>query len=308
MTYIAPRQKIYQHLDRLADIKAGRRPPPVNVEIDLSNRCSLGCKGCHFAHTHTRGPWTKTAEKPDGFVPGGDLMDKDLATSIIEQLSRYSVRSIVWSGGGEPTLHPRFNSIVALSKQGYDMDQGVYTHGGHIDIPRARVLKVNMKWVYVSLDRHTRQSFIDYKGVDYFDQTCAGIRHLVETPRGRATIGVGFLLDSKTWVDAPAMYELGMSLGVDYVQFRPTVYYDHSDPGRLTEDAAWITNAVKVLKGLQDMPGVEVDLTRFEMYQNWTGHPYQTCYWSGLATVITPNGKVWTCCNTREQPAHELGD
>jgi hypothetical protein len=51
--YIDPRGKLFGHMDRLAEIRTGKRPPPVNVEVDVSNRCNLGCRGCHFAHLHS---------------------------------------------------------------------------------------------------------------------------------------------------------------------------------------------------------------------------------------------------------------
>ena len=54
--YIEPKLKLFAHLDRLAALQRGENPPPVNVEMDLSNRCSLGCEYCHFAYTHTKGP------------------------------------------------------------------------------------------------------------------------------------------------------------------------------------------------------------------------------------------------------------
>jgi radical SAM protein with 4Fe4S-binding SPASM domain len=55
-------------------------------------------------------------------------------------------------------------------------------------------------------------------------------------------------------------------------------------------------------------PRVEVDIDRFIAYGNWVRHGYQTCWWSKLQTVITPNGKVWACVNKREFPEAELGD
>lgn len=45
--YIDPPGKLYANLDRVAEIQKGGTPAPVNVEIDLSNRCSLGCSWCH---------------------------------------------------------------------------------------------------------------------------------------------------------------------------------------------------------------------------------------------------------------------
>lgn len=45
--YIAPRSKLFFHVDRLHEIRAtGNTSAPVNVEIDLSNRCQLGCEWC----------------------------------------------------------------------------------------------------------------------------------------------------------------------------------------------------------------------------------------------------------------------
>ena len=76
--FINPAQKLLQHIDRIADIKRGLRPAPVNVEIDLSNRCSLGCEWCHFGFTHTRGPLAGKREKPRDSLAGGDLMDEGL--------------------------------------------------------------------------------------------------------------------------------------------------------------------------------------------------------------------------------------
>ncbi len=64
MTYINPRQKVLWHTDRLHELRTtGTTSAPVNVEIDLSNRCSHGCRWCRFAYTHTRGPLAGT-EKP----------------------------------------------------------------------------------------------------------------------------------------------------------------------------------------------------------------------------------------------------
>ena len=42
--YINPRSKLLQHIDRITALKFGAKQPPVNVEVDLSNRCSLGCE------------------------------------------------------------------------------------------------------------------------------------------------------------------------------------------------------------------------------------------------------------------------
>lgn len=304
-TYIDPALKLFGHLDRLEELRRGRRPAPVNIEIDLSNRCSLGCEWCHFGYTHTRGPLAGKRDKPAGALPGGDLMDTPLAHRILEQAAWLGVKSITWTGGGEPTLHADFDEIVAQAAE-CGLDQGVYTHGGHMPLARAALLKRLFTWVYVSLDAADRDSYRRAKGVDYFERACGGIRHLVQA-EGAATVGVGFLLNRDNWRDGPAMIALARTLGADYCQFRPTVRYAQDAPGTVDEDTGWLDDCLAWLRSL-DAPDVICDVRRFEMYRDWQGHGYSVCQWAELSTVITPGGQVWRCVNKREHAGALLGD
>jgi MoaA/NifB/PqqE/SkfB family radical SAM enzyme len=303
MNYINPQVKLFRHLDRLDALFRGRIQAPVNVEIDLSNRCSLGCEWCHFAYTHTRGRLAGKQDKPEGAIPGGDLMDLMLAFTIVKDLEDCGVRSITWTGGGEPTLHPDFDRVINF----VHIDQGVYTNGTCMDAERAKLLKSKCKWVYVSLDECTQEAYKQHKGVDKFTQVCMNIIELVNAP-GSATIGVGFLINKDNWRDAYKMIELGNKLGVAYIQFRPTIMFNPEHPCMVNEDMGWMDAAVQLLESLHGMDKLIIDLDRFRQYRDWNGHGYPICYWSGMQTVITPNGKVWTCVNKREYPNAELGD
>ncbi len=307
MSYIAPRQKLFWHIDKLQEIRdTGTTSAPVNVEIDPSNRCSHGCSWCHFAYTHTRGPLAGKAEKPAGHIDGGDLMSLEMGTSILAQLAEMGVQSVTWTGGGEATLNPHFGQLVKIARV-YGLQQGLYTHGGHIDIERAELLKERMTFVYVSLDECTPEAFQKSKGVNRFDKVIEGIKLLVAAP-GKATIGVGFLLHVGNVDEVDNMVALGKSLGVDYIQFRPIINYDQSCPGQLVEDTQWVNHAINDLRKHAGDPFVQSDTWRFEMYRDWNGHGYSTCNWSAIQTVITPNGKVWRCVNKREHPDALLGD
>lgn len=305
MTFIAPQAKLFRHLDRLQDLQyAGRTDAPINAEIDLSNRCSLGCSYCHFAYSHTRGPLAGKREKPANAIPGGDLMETSLALDIIRQLAEAGVQSITWTGGGEPTLHPAFNEIIEYARG--LVSQGIYTHGGHIDNERAQLLKETMTFVYVSLDAIDRKSYFESKGVDRFNAACDGIRRLTVFDSG-ATVGVGFLVTETNYRDVGQAALLADALGADYVQYRPVIRYSQDRPGELAEDTGWLTAAMEEIARL-DSPNVEADLARFRMYRDWTGHGYPTCWWVTLQTVITPNGMVWRCVNQREHASALLGD
>lgn len=301
--YINPQRKLYHHLDRLAALKAGQKPPPVNVEIDLSNRCSRGCSFCAFGYTHSRGPLAAAISGTQvmGAEGTGDLMAPDLAIWLVEDLERVGVRSITWTGGGEPTLHPEFNKIIRATR----LDQGIYTNGGHINDRRAALLKQNCRWVYVSLDYADEYSYAAGKGVGVrvFGESCAGVRRLVAA-EGEATVGLGFLIGKDNHHQLWQMMELGWGLGVDYVQFRPIIYYDEV----AAEDRGWLDDFLYRLKRVTRRSDVIVDESRFHMYHAWKGHGYEVCWWSGLQAVITPDGQVWACSNKRGFRGASLGD
>lgn len=296
--YIDPPNKLLKHTDRVADIMNETPVIPINVEIDLTNRCNLGCQGCHMAYLHSRGVHAKRRTHETG-----DIMDTELAISIVRQLAAVGVRSITWTGGGEPTLHPDIAEIIRYTL----IPQGIYTNGVQVTPELASLLKIHMDWVYVSLDRHDRDRYMKYKAADKFNAACTGIRNLVKSPGG-ATIGVGFLLSRANWGDGWDMIHLAEDLGVDYVQFRPEVEYDPAHPDRAIHDNTWLKPCIQWLDGIKDRRGVQVDTSRFEMYRNWGGHPYRTCYWSQLQTVITPDGRVWVCCNRRGYKDSAWGD
>ena len=305
---VDPAQKLLDHVDRLVAIKAGERPAPINVEVDLSNRCSLGCRWCHFAYTHSRGPLAG-AEKPPAYAETGDLMDRKLALDMVRQWAKAGVRSVTWSGGGEPTLHPGL-SVIMNEAAFLGLDQGLYTHGGHLDDIKAAIIKRWLTWVYVSLDASSEEDYHRLKGVPTlrFKEVLEGIERLVQA-RGGATVGIGYLVNRETMAGLERVLRLKRELGADYIQFRPSILYDAGRMARLSEDTAWMDGDFMArLAALAGESDVILDLNRFLMYRNWQGRGYGTCWWSALQTVITPNGMVWGCLNKRGHGPAALGD
>jgi hypothetical protein len=103
------------------------------------------------------------------------------------------------------------------------------------------------------------------------------------------------------------MVHLAASLGATYCQLRPTIQFDAAAPGVPTGDRRYCNAAIEKSFYWPDFP-VELDVKRFHEYGSWEKHGYDVCWWSGLQTVITPDGRVWTCCNKRGDPGHCLGD
>jgi len=305
--FINPAAKTLGHIDRIVDWRRGIKRAPVTVEWDLSNRCTLGCEACHFAHTHTRGPWAvKDRMLPMAFDNGGDLADLNLVKRGLSQMARAGVQAVVWSGGGEPTTHPRWRYAVTAARR-RNLEQGMYTLGGHLTDTDAGFLSDYLTWVVVSLDCADAATYAREKGVpaSRFDDACNGVWKL---SGGKATVGVSFLLHSKNWYRMEDMVELGRSLGANYVTFRPAIHTSAAEPMVATDDRGWITNALPALSRVATYADVECDVDRFVAYRDWAGHGYDACQGPQLSTTITPDGRVWVCPQRRGVVGSALGD
>ncbi len=305
MSYISP-SKVFAHLDRLAAWQRGEKPAPVTVEWDLSNRCYLGCGYCHFAHTHTKGPWaSKFRLLPMAWEGTGDLADAALVRRGLSSMSAAGVRGVVWSGGGEPTVHPEWLPIMEHA-HGVGLRQGMYTAGGLLRDEQARRLARLATWVVVSLDAADRESYRNEKGVDGFDAACSGARRLADA--GSTSVGASFLLHARNWHRAAEMLTLARSLGVTYTTFRPTIETTPDRPAVCLDDRAWIDYALPVLELLSREDDVECQPSRFEEYRDWTERKYSTCYGIRVNATVTPDGRVWVCPQRRGISGAEIGD
>lgn len=307
MSYVNPR-KAFTHLDRLVAWKHGEQPAPVTLEWDLSNVCSLGCQSCHFAHTHVAGPWAGQAVRPTGYADTGRLADPVLVQRGLREASQAGVIGVVWSGGGEPTLNPAWPEIVAYGAS-LGLQQGMYTLGGHLDAEKAAQLSASLAWVVVSLDSADRATYAAEKRVPEarFVDACRGISELATARRG-AVVGVSFLLHAKNWERADEMRALGLSLGADYVTFRPTIETSPEAPGVPVGDRRWIREALPTLAWLANLPDVECDPERFAMYAGWTDHGYTACHGIKLLAAVTPDGRIWVCPQRRGVEGSCIGD
>lgn len=280
-----------------------------NLETEAGTYLADGIvvHNCHFAHTHTRGPLTRTARVlPMAHDRGGDLADTDLVLRALMEARLAGVKSIVWTGGGEPTTHPDWHFLMSTA-HGMGFEQGLYTMGSLISTTQAATIRQWLSWVVVSLDHPDAATYAREKRTlpSMFDRACETVRAL---GHGKAAIGVSFLLHAGNYTQAQDMLALSRSLGATYTTFRPLVETAPSEPGVLLGDRAWVRVATPGLQALAAQPDVELDVARFHEWAGWSGHGYTVCQGPALNTTITPDGRLWVCPNRREYAGSCLGD
>jgi len=288
--------KILRHLDLVHQWFIGNNPPPVTVELDMTNLCNHRCPECVASYFRSA---------------DNNSLNRSMARSIIRQLAANKVRGLIFTGGGEPLCNPyTLETIVLARAKGLDL--GFITNGGLLNKESARIILKNCTWVRVSLDAGSPRVFKLMHGVnsDNFYKILDKIKDLVYIKKklnSKCDIGIGFLTCGHSIRDMQKAAQLGNSLGVDYLQFRPMQihrggkfdYHWTDVEDRISECMKYSNNGFKILFSQH-----KYEMAKDKQY----GRHYQKCYGQQFATVISATAKMYICCHTRGYNKYCIGD
>ena len=171
---------------------------PLLVVWSTSKQCNLKCKHCYANATPFKGPHEMTLEQK---------------LKVVDTLNDAGVTMIAFSGG-EPMVSPDFWTVAE-----YASSKGIYTTiatNGTLLTPGnvARLKKIGIKYVEVSLDASVPEIHDDFRGVrGAWERTVAGIRNVVADgsfDTAIATTATRYNLD-----DIPKMVALARELKVN---------------------------------------------------------------------------------------------
>ena len=275
---IDPTNKIFFHPEVLTKFMNGSRIYPISIEMDLSDQCNLKCNWCRYAEGH----------KPN-------IMSHELAKKILWEAQSLGVKSVVYSGGGEPLLNPEFEFITktaALAR----LDQGIYTNGCFVN---AQIEPLSlMKFVYISLDAATKETYERIKHSDQFERVLRNIRRLTEQ-KGKAKVGLGFLISPENSDEIEMFAEFLHQFDVDYIHYRPAIIDNI--------DKRWLR---PVIRRLQKVEGRRTLVANYKFQELLNGgkRTYKECLGHYFLSGITADGSVWLCLNHRYHEQFKLGD
>ena len=288
--------KILKHLDRVSAWFKGQNPPPITVELDMTNICNHRCPECVVNYF-------RVADK--------NHLSGRLAQNIVRQLAKNKIRGLIFTGGGEPLCNPHTLSTVELARE-KGLDLGFITNGSLLDEKACQSILKNCIWVRVSLDAGSAGVFKLTHGLDgkEFDRVIEQIDLLVKTKKkikSSCTIGVGFLTCDSTVSDMLKTVILAKKLGVDYLQFRPMQIHRG---GKFDYHWTDVEDKIKeCLKYSGKYFQVLYSKHKYDMAKDaMCGRYYKKCYGQQFATVIAASGKMYICCHLRGYEKYCIGD
>ncbi|GFH39778.1 radical SAM protein [Lactococcus insecticola] len=280
----------------LSDFADSKRVYPQIIELDPTTNCMLACPECISAE-----------------LLNGKSIPKEIMYSMIDNFSEHNVKGLIFIGGGEPLMYPRFGSLLnyAASK---GLKNGITTNGVLIDKYLESIAK-NAAWVRVSVDSSNASSFQiarPNRVPNVFDRIINGMRELAKIKTG--LLGYSFLLlETRGFSNAKELYDaasLAKEIGCDYFEYKPMVDGMHF----LTKYSDEFLNTVWEMQ--DKMKTLETDDFKIMMPQSMEMYRkdnlnqpknYHECPLIKLRSLVTPTG-VYPCPYKRGQLKYSLGN
>lgn len=252
------RTKILSFRKDAVKLDRGEMVAPTMAIVYPTYSCNMRCFGC--------------ISNAENAHPAN--LDTDVFSSFVADFAAMGGESLEFSGGGEPTLHPRFGDLIdtIASK---NLQFGMITNGTRPDA-------CGLALAYAGF-RYLRISVYTINQLDH-------VRRIVEKRnalRSKCRIGGKILLGGSSVPALPYLVEEILNAGVDFISIKAKRHCS-DDPELLPEESK-----------------VSIQGTIHDLGVRWPGkvfggitktHQQGSCWLSPLHTVVDALGTVWVCC------------
>lgn len=287
--------KLLRHSDRIDAMLRGELVYPVSVEMDLSNTCPHDCPFCSFGTSSSQGYRQKNWVQ----------FSTPRAITLLEELHACGVKSITFTGGGEPLIHKEAATILEKAAS-LGLEFGVVTNGFLLKGAAQDIIAKHATFVRISLDAGTPETHQFTHGTPFLQlhQILANIRATREKAGPRLTIGASFCVMDQNWKEVYLAAKQVKDAGANYLEVRPTFPTDWRGDGWGQALAPEHVDDAKVeiahaRAHLDDTTFQVIGMIeRFDQLAA-PAKGYDTCRIGGLTTVIGADGRLWHCCVNR---------
>jgi len=304
--------KFLHHPDRLKVLREGKQIAPVHAHLIISDLCSQSCSFCSYRWEgnvsnqlfHILDPATgKKNHNPARFIPF------EKCCEVIDDFVEMDVKAVQFTGGGEPTLHPRHLAIFR-----YALDRGrqiaLVTHGVLLK-PETIETLTRATWVRVSLDSATPESYSAIRRVPP-SQFHRAIEHIAALCEARdrtcsnVVIGVGFVVTADNWREVVQAAGIAKRLGAN--NFRISAVFQPGGDAYFSDFHAAAARLCREAESLSDQGFNVVNMFGSRLDDLRLGNPdYKTCSFMQFTTYIGGTLDVFRCCTTAYNERGRIG-
>ena len=272
--------KLMYHPDRVSGWQLTGDCLPIYVEIGPTDTCNHKCKFCAL-------DFLKRERK---------YIDTKVMIDNIKDMSPY-VRSIMFSGEGEPSMHKNLEDMIATAYEN-GIDSAITTNGVLLDKGRLKNILPYLSWLRFSIDAGTPQTYSHIHGtkVRDFETMLQNLRDAVDIKRQknlRVSLGTQFLVTPYSIDEARKLAETLSDIGVDNLQIKPYSHHPQSRHDFVIDTDAY--NSLEPLLKKYETPDFEIIFRRATMERILSEKPYDTCHALPFYALIDAQGNVLPC-------------
>lgn len=273
------------HIANMEGIVDGEFFPPYWVSTDPSNACNQNCQYCNTSEHRKR---TGAA-----VMPGAHLL------RLADFYKDWGIQSTIIEGGGEPLMGecvPQF--LERLHR--YDIQVGLITNGSLMGPEYASILPHTARWIGLSVDAATKETYHAIRGTWDFDTVINNIRQLCAN-RGTLDVRMKFLIQSKNCHEIVDFVRLARELGCSGAHIKPLSMdnVEGKTPDTNTVSIDYVNEQLAEARAMQS-DTFDVDCVTYKhdaKYQRIV--KFKHCKCTPLGGVFGADGKFWLCYNMR---------
>ena len=284
-------EKVLYHQENIVKFKEGKRPFPVTLEIDLTNRCNHRCSFCFYA---------------EHISVNKDSIDSEILKVRLKEAKELGTKGISFTGGGEPMIHKNYEEILVYTKNlGFDV--GTITNGSIVTEKNVDTLIKNLQWIRISMAGGDAESYAKVQGVNQFEKVVNNIKLLSkrkEELKSNINIGIRTLVTPENINTIIGFAHIIKKLNVGYLQLAPDQYTD--DGGKFWNDA-FTQDVFKQTKEILKERKISLLTTSYMKEQENLDYP-TTCYAHFFKAAILAEGHYVFCQNGRDEEKYHIGN
>jgi len=265
---------------------------PIAVELHLTNACNNNCYYCSMKRI-----------RDNYFLP----LEK--ISAILNFLHNIGTKGIILSGGGEPTTHPNFLTILDLAYN-LNLHLGLISNGIALDDRKIDQIIKQTEWIRISLDAGDSETYKKIRGTDDFQTVMANFQKLLETNNQQkkpCTVSTQIIVNKYNLSELSTitnflLKELPL---VKFIQIRPMETRANDFP--YTEKELLIIK--KQLKNLRRNKRVFIsEKWRYFLNKQKDRFDFSICHCAQFIGAVDAHGKFWLCCHMINQPNYLFAD
>lgn len=270
------------YLDRLL----GQSPGPATATVDLTNVCNHDCIWCNSRDYHDSEP---------GYI------QPDVFKRLVRSLVDMQCRGMSVSGGGEPTCHPQFDSLISLALDS-GLSVSLSTNGSLIGRLPIETL-YRLRYLRISLDAGSSETHARLhrpRAEEYgWTQIWRNLIALARNKPRTLCLGVGYLIHSENLSETADLARQVREAGADYLELRPVKQRS------VHCDAQQVRDVYEHVRELET-PGFRVIEVGSKYRPGFPGT--EKCYMLSLVVDVGPGGYVYPCCELKGRPNYVIGN